>query len=59
MFASIMKDWDQIVESTKLYKGYYEIVSTFLAEECNVEHLKLEDELEKKKKVRFNIARLF
>ena len=48
-----------MVKSVKLYEGCYKIVFTLLAEECEVEHLKLEEELEKENKVRCNNVRLF
>ena len=48
-----------MVESAKIHKGYYEIITTSLAEEGDAEILKLEDNLEKENKVRFNDARLF
>ena len=59
VFASIIKDWNQIVKSGKLYEGYYEIITTLLVKEGDIEILKLEDELDKGNKVQFNNDRLF
>ena len=51
MFVRIMNDYEQIVESAMLHEGCHEIVSTLLAEERKVEHLRIENELENKNEV--------
>ena len=54
-----MNDYEQIVESAMLHEGCHEIVSTLLAEERKVEHLRIENELENENEVRRNNTRIF
>ena len=59
VFISLMNYLNLMVEYAKLHKGFYEMFSTLLAEECGTEHVKLGKKLSAEYEIRCDNAALF